>query len=137
MKLAHLFLALSFLFWPTALLAQISPEPPPLVRFTGSFLPLNKKQPSTFSSLTVSIKDTKWRFQLAQIEELTGRGPSRTRLLQSLFPPRLHFTGPDHLLQSLQNSRIVGTLFTVEGYLYVGTHMFFVTMVDTPKQTPK
>ncbi|MGE0824891.1 MAG: hypothetical protein AB7G75_16800 [Candidatus Binatia bacterium] len=137
MKLTPLFLALIFLLWPMAMPAQITPEPPPLVRFTGSFLPVSEGQNSTLSTLTVSIKGKRWWFRIAKIEKLTGRHSSGTRLLQSLFPRFLHLTGPEHLLNTLQDPQIEGQPLTLEGRLYVGEHMLFVTLIDTQSQQQK
>ncbi len=122
-----IFILLSIFFFPVIAAAQISPEPPPLVRFTGSFLPLNEIRPAGLSTLTVSIKETKWRMQIAKVEKLTGRSSSGTRLLESLFPRQLHFTGPERLLNILRDPQIEGQMMTVEGRLYVGDHMFLLT----------
>ncbi len=116
-------------FCPALTSAQVNPEPPPLVRFTGSFLPINETKASELSSLTVSIKETKWRFRIAKVEKLSGRDPSGTRLLESIFPRQLHFTGPPHLLNLLRDPQIEGTLMTIEGRLYVGEHMFLLISI--------
>lgn len=98
-----------FLLFPSVTSpVQINPEPPPLVRFTGSFLPLSETKPPGLPTLTVSIKDTKWRFHVSKVEKLSGRDPSGTRLLESLFPRDLHFTGPKHLLNALRDPQIGG-----------------------------
>ena len=122
-------------FCPVITAAQINPEPPPRVRFTGSFLPLDEAKPAELSSLTVSIKETKWRFRIAKVEKLSGRDPSGTRLLESLFPRHLRFTGPEHLLNTLRDPRIEGMLVTVEGHLYVGERMFLLLHItEGPSQ---
>ena len=120
---------LSLLCCPVLATAQISAEPPPLVRFTGSFLPLAHKKPPGLSTLTVSIKEKKWRFHITKVEKLTGRDPSGTRLLQSIFPPQLRLTGPAQLLSQLQDPQVEGKPLVIEGPLYVGDRMFFVTIV--------
>ena len=127
--MAIIVLLLIFLLCPTLTSAQISPEPPPLVRFTGSFLPLTGEEASGLSTLTVSIKGTKWQMRINRIEKLTGRDPSGTRLLESIFPRQLRFTGPEHLLNVLSDPQNEGTLMTIEGRLYVGERMFLVISV--------
>jgi len=127
--MAIIVLLLIVLLCPALTSAQISPEPPPLVRFTGSFLPLTGEEASGLSTLTVSIKETKWQMRINRIEKLTGRDPSGTRLLESIFPRHLRFTGPEHLLNVLRDPQNEGTLMTIEGRLYVGERMFFVISV--------
>ncbi len=122
-------LAVIFFFCPIHATAQISPEPPPLVRFTGSFLSPVETKPAGLSTLNVSIKETKWRMRIAKVEKLSGRGASGTRVLEGLFPRQLHFTGPEHLLNVLRDPQIEGHVITIEGRLYVGDHMFLVTTI--------
>lgn len=131
-------IVLLFIFFcPILSTAQINPEPPPLVRFTGSFLPINETKAGELSSLIVSIKETKWHFRIAKIEKLSGRDPSGTRLLESIFPRQLHFTGPEDLLNVLRDPQIEGTLITLEGRLYVGEHMFFLTTITDASPAKK
>jgi hypothetical protein len=127
MVVVHL---LFLFFFPVTSTAQINPEPPPLVHFTGSFHPLSETKPPGLSTLTVSIKETKWRFHITKVEKLSGRDPSGTRLLESIFPPHLRLTGPAHLLSRLQDPQVEGKPLTLEGRLYVGERMFFVTIVN-------
>ena len=90
-----------------------------------------KQNPPKISALTVSIKDRKWRFYITKVEKLSGRDPSGIRLLQSIFPPpHLRLTGPDHLLSRLQDPQVEEKPLTLEGRLYVGERMFFVTIVN-------
>ncbi|NOT57100.1 MAG: hypothetical protein HOP18_21070 [Deltaproteobacteria bacterium] len=130
-------LGVLFLFlccFPATVTAQINPEPPPLVRFTGSLLPLDHPKPAGLSTLTVSIKEKKWRLHLTKVEKLSGHDHSGTRLLQSIFPPHLRLTGPAPLLDLLRDPAVEGKPLTIEGHLYVGDRMFFVTIVNTPPQ---
>lgn len=122
-------LFLSLLCFPVLSAAQINPEPPPLVRFTGSLLPLDHPKPPGLSTLTVSIKEKQWRLHITKVEKLSGRDPSGTRVLESLFPRQLRFTGPKQLLNVLQDPQIEGKLITVEGHLYVGERMFFLIKI--------
>jgi hypothetical protein len=121
--------------YPLHTVAQISPEPPPLVRFTGSLRSPTDTKLTGFSTLNVAIKETKWRMRIAKVEKLTGRSPSGTRLLESIFPRQLHFTGPEHLLNALRDPQIEGHIISVEGRLYVRDHMFLVTEVSNNSAT--
>ena len=126
------------LLWPTAATPQELPqlEPPPLVRLTGALLPLDEQGRGGLSTLTVSVKETKWIFKVAKIEKLTGTASSDLRLLQSLFPAQLRFIGPDALLDLLQAPEIAGKSLTIEGRLYVGDRMLFLTAVVEGQPQP-
>lgn len=124
-------LLLLFVFWPHTATAQVTPhvEPPPLVRFTGTLLPLEEKERGGIATLTVSVKGVQWLFRIAKIEKLTGRPATELRILESLFPPRLRFTGPAELLGPLQEPGVPGKLLAIEGRFYTGDRMLFVTAV--------
>ena len=123
------FLILTLCSIPAAAQDLFQSEPPPLVRFTGALHPLEEKGRGGLSTLTVSVKETKWIFKVAKIEKLTGTASSDLRLLQSLFPAQLRFIGPDALLDLLQAPEIAGKSLTIEGRLYVGDRMLFLTAV--------
>ena len=123
---------LFFFFSPTTSTAWINPEPPPLVRFTGSFFPLEEKRPEALAILTVSVEKTRWRFNVAKVEKLTGKEVGSLRLLQAIFPPQLRLTGPDELLRPLQDPQVAGKPLVIEGLLYVGDRMLFITAVKHP-----
>jgi hypothetical protein len=72
-----------------------------------------------------------------RIEKLTGRDPSGTRLLESIFPRDLRFTGPEHLLNVLRDPQNEGTVMTIEGRLYVGERMFLLTSVTDSSPAKK
>lgn len=120
--------------WPIPARAQggLHAEPPPLVRFTGSFLPLEGKRPGALAMLTVSIEGMRWKFNVAKVEKLTGKEVGSLRLLQSIFPPQLRLTGPDELLRPLQDPQVAGKPLVIEGRLYVGDRMLFITAVKHP-----
>jgi hypothetical protein len=124
---------------PVPVLAQggLRIEPPPLVRFTGSFLPLEEKRPGALAMLTVSVEGTQWKFNVAKVEKLTGKEVGSLRLLQSIFPPQLRFTGPDELLRPLQDPQVAGKPLVIEGRLYVGDRMLFVTAVKQLEEHKK
>jgi len=126
-------------FWSTAASAQAFPyiEPPPLVRFTGALHPLEDKSRGGLLTLTVSIKDTKWIFRIAKVEKLTGGDASGWRLLQDLFPPQLRFVGPAELLRPLQDPEVAGKRLIIEGRLYTGDRMFYITSVEESAEKPQ
>jgi len=131
-------LGLASVFWSTAAFAQGIPriEPPPLVRFTGALLPLEEEGHKGLHTLTVFIKGQKWILRLAKVETLTGRNRG-WMILQDLFPPQVRFIGPENLIQLLQKPESAGKLLTIEGRLYTGDRMFFVTAVEEAKEKPK
>ena len=60
---------------------------------------------------------------------LTATTNSGCGLLKDLFPPHLRLTGPDELLAPLQQHDIAGRPFILEGRLYAGDHMLYLTAV--------
>jgi hypothetical protein len=125
---------LLFLLPPSSLaFAQVGGLPrikqPPLVRIIGAFAPLEDTERSTLQTLTVRVRDNKWRLRIREIKALTATTQSGWSLLNDLFPPHLRLTGPDELIVSLQREDIVGHPLMLEGRLYVGDHMLFLTAV--------
>lgn len=112
-------------------------EPPPLVRLTGTFLPPAEQGQRSLSILTVSIKQVKWAFKVAKLEKLTGKAATDLQILQSLFPPELRLIGPPELLSPLQEPGITNKSFAIEGHLYIGDRILFVTTVEEVEQNPK
>jgi len=104
-------------------------EPPPLVRIVGAFAPVDDTQRSNLQTLSVQVKAQQWKMRIREIKTLTATTNSGWGLLQDLFPPYLHLTGPDELLAPLQQNDIAGRAFTLEGRLYVGDHMLYLTAV--------
>jgi hypothetical protein len=99
------------------------------VRFTGALYPLAAKG-GNLHVLTVSVKGTKWLFRITKVEKLTGRAASDLRILQSLFPPQLQVLGPEELLGPLQVPEIAGKPLALEGRLYTGGRMLFLTAME-------
>jgi hypothetical protein len=129
-----LILALVFFFPQLSLaFAQVGGIPhikiPPLVRIIGAFAPLDDTQRSNLQTLSVQVKGHKWRMRIREIKALTATTNSGWGLLKDLFPPRLRLTGPDELLAPLQQQDIAGKPFILEGRLYVGDHMLYLTAV--------
>jgi hypothetical protein len=102
---------------------------PPLVRFTGTLLPSNHKSGDGFHTLTVLAGNYKWLFWVDDVETLTEPNIGEM-ILGKIFPPELHFTGPENLLQVLQTAEATGTPVTVEGRLYLADRMFAVTAAN-------
>lgn len=112
-------------------LAQmLQSESPPLVRLTGVLVPLKDQTLNNLPLLRVSIKGTQWILKIAKIEKLTGKPSSDLQLLQSFFPPQLQLTGPKELVDSLRKPGITGKLLTIEGRLYRGDRLLFVTTIN-------
>jgi hypothetical protein len=118
---------LSFAFAQVGGLPRI--KQPPLVRIIGAFVPLEDTQRSTLQTLTVRVRENKWRMRIREIKALTATTHSGWSLLNDLFPPHLRLTGPDELIASLQREDIAGHPLILEGRLYVGDHMLFLTAV--------
>jgi hypothetical protein len=104
-------------------------EPPPLVRIVGAFAPVDDTQRSNLLTLSVQVKAQQWKMRIREIKALTATTNSGWGLLKDLFPPHLRLTGPDELLAPLQQHDIAGRPFTLEGRLYVGDHMLYLTAV--------
>src|SRR5437016_4254904 len=103
---------------------------PPRVRFTGVLLP--NKDPSRkglLDDLEVFIGNEKSTFVLDKMKIVGSVGLNRATL-QRLFPPVIRFVGPDELMRRLKSPKIMGKVITIEGLLYTGSRMLFLTEVD-------
>jgi hypothetical protein len=79
--------------------------------------------------LNVIIGKERWTFLLDKMEIVGDVGLNRV-ILQRLFPPVVRFVGPDNLIRPLKSPEIAGKILTIEGLLYTGSGMLFVTGVD-------
>ena len=113
-----------------ALAQMLQSESPPLVRLTGVLVPLKDQTLNNLPLLKVSIKGTQWILEVAKIEKLTGKPSSDLQLLQSFFPPQLQLTGPKELIDSLREPGSTGKLLTIEGRLYRGDRLLFITAIN-------
>jgi hypothetical protein len=102
---------------------------PPLVRIVGAFASLEDPQRSALQTLIVHCKEHTWRMRIREIKALTATTNTGWGLLKDLFPPKLRLTGPDELIALLQQEDIAGKPFVLEGRLYVGDHMLYLTAV--------
>jgi hypothetical protein len=118
------------ILWSTVAFAQTLARRelavPPLVRFTGTLLPRGEKGADGFHTLEVLVQNKKWLFRLDNVETLTAPYID-WMILHEIFPPELHFTGPEDLIRTLQISESEGKPVTVEGRLYISDGMFAVT----------
>jgi len=106
---------------------------PPLVRFTGTLVPPGEKSADSLHTLRVFIQNTEWLFRLDNIEALTGTNYG-WMILSDIFPPELHFTGPEDLLRALQAAERTGKPVSVEGRLYIADRMLAVTAAGEAAQ---
>ena len=102
---------------------------PPIVRFIGAFQPFSEKDAGNLNTLTVSIQNQQWLFQIARVDTVTGSDPGML-LLSRIFPPQLHFLGPPERLAPLENPAIVGKQVTFEGFLYISDRTFYVSSAN-------
>ena len=102
---------------------------PPLVRIIGAFASVDDTQRSNLQTLAVQVNAQKWKLRIREIKALTATTHSGWGLLKDLFPPHLHLVGPQEFLTPLQQPDIAGKPFILEGRLYVGDHMLYVTAV--------
>jgi len=118
---------LSFAFAQVGGIPRI--QPPPLVRIIGAFAPLDDNRKSALRTLTVHVKDHKWKMRIREIKALTATTNSGWGLLKDLFPPQVRLVGPDEVIAPLRQADIAGKPFVLEGRLYVGDHLLLVTAV--------
>jgi hypothetical protein len=79
--------------------------------------------------LEVFIGNEKSTFVLDKMKIVGSVGLNRSTL-QRLFPPVIRFVGPDDLMRRLKSPKIMGKVITIEGLLYTGSRMLFLTEVD-------
>lgn len=123
---------LALTFWTCAISPQLyaSLAIPPRVRFIGMLLPIKEQsRKGLLEDLNVIIGKERWTFLLDKMEIVGGVGLNRL-ILQRLFPPLVRFVGPDDLIRRLKSPKIAGKTLTIEGLLYTGSGILFVTGVD-------
>lgn len=132
MKPKGISILLVLVFWVCALFPQLHAFAtiPPRVRFTGVLLPIKEQsRKGVLNDLNVFIGKEKWIFLVDKMEIVGSVGVNRATL-QRLFPPLVRFVGPDDLIARLKSPKIVGKVLTIEGLLYTGSRMLFLTDVD-------
>jgi len=102
---------------------------PPVVRFIGAFQEFNEKAAGNLNTLTVTIGNQKWLFQVSRVDTITGSDPGMM-ILNNIFPPELHFFGPPDRLAPLEKPDIVGKQVSLEGFLYISDRTFYVATAN-------
>ena len=99
---------------------------PPRVRFTGVLLPMkDQSRKGLLENLDVIIGKERLTFLLDKMEIVGSVGLNRATL-QRLFPPLVHFVGPDDLMRRLKSPKVLDKVLTIEGLLYTGSRTIFL-----------
>jgi hypothetical protein len=108
---------------------------PPVVRLTGTLVPITRKQDQGLDTLNVWIKDQEWAFKVTDVKTLSGTdyGPM---ILNQLFPREVRFEGPDTVIAPIQTAAAAGKPLVVEGRLYVADRSLMVTEQGAPLANP-
>ena len=126
------------LVWPHQVASQVqgSLNVPRRVRLTGTFLQVDQeRQDSKQYDMIVLIDQSKRIFRFDKFGTPGGGRDLDRGTLQRLFLPILRFVGPDKLIESLEKASIKGESVVIEGHLYTGSRILFVTGVnDTGNQ---
>jgi len=109
---------------------------PPIVRFTGTFQPFDKKAAGDLNTLTMSYMEHKWLFQVERVRAMGARD-SGTMLLSRIFPPQLSLSGPAELLEPLGDPEHIGKRWTLEGMLYLRNRRYYVATVEAAPEEPQ
>jgi hypothetical protein len=104
---------------------------PPMVRLTGTLVPVKEQQNGGLDTLKVWIKDQEWAFKLTDVKTLSGTDYG-AMLLNKLFPREVRFMGPEDVLRSIEEEAAAGKSLVVEGRLYIADRNFFVTAQGEP-----
>ncbi len=117
------------LVWPHQVAGSLNV--PGRVRLTGTFLQVDQeRQDSKLYDMIVLIDQSKRIFRFDKFGTPGGGTDLDRRTLQLLFPLILRFVGPDKLIESLEKASIKGESVAIEGHLYIGSRILFVTGVN-------
>ena len=106
------------------------PVTPPRVRFTAVVVPFeDQSRKALLDDLNIIIETERSKLLIDKMEIVGGVALNRV-VLQRLFPPVVHFTGPNDLIRRLQRPEIAGKVLTIEGLLYTASRTFFLIRVD-------
>ena len=108
---------------------------PPVVRLSGTLVPITGQQDKGLGTLNVWIKDQEWAFKLTDVKTLSGTDYG-AMILNKLFPREVRFKGPDTIIHPIQNAAAAGKPLVVEGRLYVADRTFLVTEQGAPMAKP-
>ena len=123
---------LTLWFYVCAISPQVHafPVTPPRVRFTGVLVPINdQSRNGLLENLNVIIETERLILLIDKMEIIGGVGLNRV-LLQRLFPPLLHLTGPDNVIGRLKRLETAHKALTIEGLLYTVSRTLFLIQVD-------
>ena len=139
-RLIGLFLLISVsLVWPHQVASQLqgSLKVPRRVRLTGTFLQVDQeRQESKQYDMIVLIDHSKRYFRFDKLGTPGGGTDLDRATLERVFPPILRFVGPEKLIESIEKASIKGESVVIEGHLYTGSRILFVTGVnDTGNQS--
>jgi hypothetical protein len=130
LKATAILLALSFYVFAISRQVHAFPVIPPRVRFTGVLVPINdQSRTGLLEDLNVFIETERSKLLVDKMEVIGGVGLNRV-LLQRLFPPLLHLTGPDDLVGRLKRLETAHKALTIEGLLYTASRTLFLIQVD-------
>ena len=130
LKATAILLALSFYAFAISRQVHAFPVTPPRVRFTGVLVPISdQSRNGLLENLNVIIETERLTFLIDKMQIVGGVGLNRV-LLQRLFPPLLHLTGPDDLVGRLKRLETTHKALTIEGLLYTVSRTLFLIQVD-------
>lgn len=130
LKAISMLLALSFCVGAMSPQLHAFAVIPPRVRFTGVLVPINdQSRTGLLEDLNVFIETERSKLLIDKMEVIGGVGLNRV-LLQRLFPPLLHLTGPDDLVGRLKRLETTHKALTIEGLLYTVSRTLFLIQVD-------
>ena len=123
--LAAIILIASFVAaFPVQAQMDVGTGGPLIVRFTGTFYPLDQKDVKGFT-LRVYLRKKIMNFQVEDVKDIRNDA-SKMDIINALFPPHLVIEGPNALLDRLQKEEMSGKLASMEGYLYITNGFFSV-----------
>jgi hypothetical protein len=106
------------------------PVTPPRVRFTGVLVPVkDQTRKGLLEDLNVIIETERSKLLIDKMEIVGSVGLNRV-ILQRIFPPLLHFIGPDDLISRLKSLETGHKVFIMEGLLYTASRTLFLIRVD-------
>ena len=134
MTAAAVLLGLSFFICGILPQVHAFPVSPPRVRLTGVLvLTKDQNRKGLMEDIDVIIETERSTLLLDKMEIVGSVGLNRV-LLQRLFPPLLHLTGPDDLILHLKRLETAHKALTIEGLLYTVSRTLFLIQVDEVDQ---
>jgi hypothetical protein len=107
--------------------------PPQLIRMTGAFIDSvavgGQQSPQPYPTIDVRVAEHVRPFRVREVESLTN-AKQGTPILRNLGG-FLIFTGPQEMLDRLQNPEATGQPFKIEGRLYVKDRVLMINSVES------